>query len=345
MDLIKNFYRNNEKSLEKISNLVISDSDIGRIKYWLNNMRFYDDSIDYLQFTKILGKIFNELGISKGDLSNFKTDKTRFSNDTFNKVGSFSFNYCDSNNGTFEKKNMVTCYACNELVLFNGYYNDEPIIKIDNGNTSFYYSFCGDEIFLIKYEIKLKDDNVLVRDIFNDKVIFNFDGLNSCFIIQIDGIKELNNEMLLVDYLRNLTYPYDMVDVYNKLCEISIGNDLSKYSLISLNEYKRISNDWKVINSISVSNGEINNVVRTVGDKTISCDGNGNWNYVLEDNNITLSISSGNKTICNIVAKNDDIFDDYIKDLFSYDVNVARSEVNDFKVKIRRKLGLDSKIR
>lgn len=341
MDLIKNFYKKDKDMV--VSNLDINHEDVEDIIYWLKNMRFYDDDIDYSRFNLNLLKICNELGISDMNLLKFRGNKTRFNNDSFYKIGSFSFNYSDSDK--VDRKNVITCYGCNELVLYNGHYNEEPIIKVSNGDTSFYYSIGDWELSLVKYETKLKDGSVLTRDYLNEKIMFSFDGLDSCFNICVDGINELNNEMIFVDYLRKLNYPYDIVEVYNKLCEISIGNELDKYSMISLNEYRKDNNRWKLLNSIEIANGEINNVLRTVNDKTISCDGDGNWSYILEDEDVTLSISSGDKTIFNIVAKNDMIIDDYVNDFLNYDVGVARKEANDFKVKIRRKLGFDGKNR
>lgn len=340
MDLIKNFY---SKGNSNNNNLVIEEKYMDKIGYWLNNMRFYDDIIEYSYFVSCLTKICKELGINIGNLVRFRSNKTRFNNDSFNKVGSFSFNYSD--NDKVNKKNVITCYGCNELNLFNGLYNEEPIIKISDEKSTFYYAIGDWRLSLIKYETRLNDDSVLTRDYLYDKVIFSIAGLDSCFVIQIDGINELNNEDVFVEYLRKLSYPYDMVEVYNKLCEISIGKRLGKYSNIALNEYRKEDNKYNLINSIVISNGKIKNVLRTVNDKTISCDGDGNWNYVLMDKDVTLSVSSGDKTTFNIVAMNDTVIDEYVNGYLNYDVGVARREADEFKVKMRKKLGFDGKNR
>ena len=334
MNLIKNFYR---KDSNMNSNLLIEEKNLNDIQYCLEHMRFYDDTLEYPHFISCLIKICNQLGIADSKFLKYRNNKTRFSNDTFYSVGSFTFNY--SNTDKVDRKNVITCYACNELKLFDGQYNEEPIIKVSNEDTSFYYAIGDSELCLVKYEVKLKNDQILTRDFFNDKVMFSFSGLNNCFTIQVEGIIELNNELLFVEYLKGLNNPYDIVNVYNKLCEISIGNELDKYPMISLTEYKKSVNNWKMLNSISIKNGQIDNVIRTSNGKTISCDGKGNWSYVLEDKDVTLSISSSDKTTFNIVAKNDDTIDEYVNGLLKHDVGVARKEANDFKVRIKRKLG------
>ena len=115
MDLIKNFYKKDKDMV--VSNLDINHEDVEDIIYWLKNMRFYDDDIDYSRFNLNLLKICNELGISDMNLLKFRGNKTRFNNDSFYKIGSFSFNYSDSDK--VDRKNVITCYGCNELVLYN----------------------------------------------------------------------------------------------------------------------------------------------------------------------------------------------------------------------------------
>ena len=102
---------------------------------------------------------------------------------------------------------------------------------------------------------------------------------------------------------------------------------------------------WKNINSVTIKNGKIDSIIRTIGNKTITCYGNGNWNYVLNDENVTFKINFGKTLRYGIETNNDSAMDDYTDSLLKYDVSTARREVEDTKRLVREKFGLDVKKR
>lgn len=287
--------------------------------------------------------LFNALGIGRYgeiELSNIKIGSSKYN---ASKEGYCSLDYLvDSHE--YKEGNMIAYYSSGEL------YNFYSGIKLSSGNESI-CCLMNHGLHIQQYSIRINKDVTLTREYYKDEVLFMFEGLSKRLVIrvkkpisiEIDTDYELVNEVKFLDYLKVLTYPYDMVEIYNKLCEISLGSDVSIYPEIIVCELSNTLSGWKDTNLISIKNGEIDSIIRTSGDKKISFDGNGNWNYMMSDENVMFTISSSDKISCSIETKNDKEMDDYTERLFRYDINTARSEVVAAKRLIREKIGLGCK--
>lgn len=122
-------------------------------------------------------------------------------------------------------------------------------------------------------------------------VTFNLRNGDYCFAISVDRPEnvnvpslrdytfELKNEDKIQEYLLGLEFPFDINEVYKKICEMSAGfND--QYSDYSFKVEKQLDKrKSKITDLVSVSNGRLNKFVVTKGERTISVDGEGNWSY------------------------------------------------------------------
>ena len=114
----------------------------------------------------------------------------------------------------------------------------------------------------------------------------------------------LENEDELIQYLSSLSLPIDIVEVFKKVRELSLGNDLSKYPNILIRMFKSVENKEVETDVIEICNGKVKQIKKTQDNKTISFDENGNWTFddasisVMKDKekikfSITTSFSDG----------------------------------------------------
>lgn len=87
---------------------------------------------------------------------------------------------------------------------------------------------------------------------------------------------KLENEEGLISYLVNLIPPFNLIDIYNNICEISLLDDISKYIEI----YLEVSKKDKIIDLIHLRNGDIERFGITYNDgRSLFLNGDGSWEY------------------------------------------------------------------
>ena len=124
------------------------------------------------------------------------------------------------------------------------------------------------DIDYMGYNLKFK----VVRP--NDMVlpIFDEDGRYARY--------KLENEDGLISYLVNLIPPFNLVDVYNNICEISLLDDISKYREV----YLEVSKKDKIIDLIHFMNGELERFGITYSDgKSLFLNRDNSWEYYYSD--------------------------------------------------------------
>ena len=352
MNLIEKVYENNSVVLEENSPFVYFNDlgDIDKLMSFLKYARSFDTDLSYEEMDANLVKLFGKLGFGLNDsicLHNMKIGSSKYN---VNQEGYCEFNY-SVNTLEYEKGNIIGYYSSSELFDGTERYSTYPGVKLSSGNESLYYT-VGTGPYIRKYSIKLNEEVTLIREYSNDEAFFMFEGIENTFIIRVKkplskivtGNYVLDNELELVNYLRSLS-SYDMVEIYNKLREISLGEDVSKYPEIFICESIKKENIFEDVNSVCIKNGDVDSIVRTVGDREITCYGNGNWSYMLSDENITFRINSGKTLRYGIETKSDKSMDEYTDTLLKYDVGTARREVEDTKRLVREKFGLSVKKR
>lgn len=89
----------------------------------------------------------------------------------------------------------------------------------------------------------------------------------------------LKNEEQLKKYLLGLSLPFDICEVYKRICEISLGS-AGKYPKISLNVTRNIDKNNNITtDNITLEGGKLKSFIITKDGKTISIDNKGNWAY------------------------------------------------------------------
>ena len=216
-------------------------------------------------------------------------------------------------------------------------YRDYEFIK-NNFNTnkkSFMLSIDNREICgLDKYYVRNYYQNMACFEIKDKNYEFVFDfgdisGRDDTDVIVVD------NEDKLSEYLCNLEFPVDVIEVYKNI--VSICNmDFSKYTFF---EIKCIPN--KVSSKADVlelRNGEFRELKITRDGKRICLNCYDVWEYEMVENDslVRLSMNSSNNNVSyKVSGMNNGQIDDYTKGLLEYDISVVRSEIEDTKKLVR----------
>lgn len=348
MDLIKRIYRGKNENLEQNNTTVLFDemSTMEKVMNFLSDVHYLDTDLYIPEVVYNFSEIFNrlEIGLDQGIfLQNIQIGSSRYN---MLDNGYCSFNYSLGNTIESNDDNTITYYSSNEL--FPGEkYAIYPGVKLSSGNESLYYS-VGSVPILRQYSIKLNEELTLIREYSQDEVLFTIRGINRDVVIRIkkpiskvvENDYLLDNEILVLDYLKTLTNDYDVIDVYIKLCELSLGKDVSVFQEIKIYDSVKKGNKYFDNNLISIKNGNIESLVRTIGDKTITLFGNGNWIYELSDEFVDFRIDSGKTMKYHIETKSERDMDDYTDGLLRYDINNAKREVEETRELVRRRCKL-----
>lgn len=340
MDLIKKIYNQKDVNInmDKLE-LIISNLDEDKFSTILRSTYLFDSDLNYLEVKDRIALLFMKLGASSKDyvlLGDMMTYSSRFN---AKKVGSINFNYLFNDSGYLD--NSITYYLNGEL--FDG--NDKRAfaagIKINDGTTSLYYSVGHSKSYLVKYEVRVGNGIILTREFSNNEVFFIFESIDRRFMIKIDRKNDdnnfiLDNEEKLLEYLTNVS-SYDIDKIYDKLCEISLGMDTSKYSEITLCESIEVGSKWKEINLLVLRKGNMHEFVRTSGNKVITINQFGDWKYTLDDEITEISLDNSDVVNYNITSCSEEVMNDYMDNLFKYDISQAKNEVDNVKRLIREK--------
>jgi len=149
---------------------------------------------------------------------------------------------------------------------------------------------------------------------------------------------KLNNEEDLVSYLISLDYPLSVIDVYNDIKRISLG-DVNEYPRLLLKiSKKNLKLGNKVTDLIHINNGVLDNFGISVNGRVIMLDKDGNWSYESDDNSSSIKISldeNTNKINYNICVNNYENLDN-VKLLVESNMNDANMIVSDTKRLVRK---------
>ena len=353
MNLIKRIYEDRSDNIEEHEKTIVLFDEIETMKklvQFLSDAYCFDTDLYFPEVELNIQQIFSRLGIgldSSVFLRNIKFGASKYDE---SKNGCCEFNYSLNGDSLDNREDKtITYYLSNEL--FSGEkYAICPAVKLSSGNESLYYS-VGSVPVIRQYSIKLNEEVTLIREYSKDEVLFIIEGKTNHLVIKVkkpvskvvENNYQLDNEMLLLDYLKTLTESYDVMDVYNKLCELSLGNDISMYQEITVCESVKTEYGFCDSNLVSIKNGNIDCVVRTIGDKTITLSGNGNWSYVLSDEFVNFRINSGKTLKYRIETKSEKEMDDYTDGLLRYDVSTAKQEVENTRELVRKRCRLEDK--
>jgi len=233
---------NNDKDVKKI----VKAKNNG-VKYVANKTELVE-IYNWMNIVGLSEYSFSELLLELG----FDKDRVMFFELVFNgddKI-SLSFQYSDE----LDERNRIDLYKTPEYRRSSGF-NDTYQMKIYNNDYErvYYIYKNSSRIAVSKIEDYIKediDDKTYMRRIYDDG--FRITIKKNMFYNEIrlvcekDGIKEVDNEIELKEYLLNLDDSVRVNEVYKKICEISLGNEID-YKKINLTLYK----GEKIVGSIS----------------------------------------------------------------------------------------------
>lgn len=147
---------------------------------------------------------------------------------------------------------------------------------------------------------------------------------------------KLPNYKKLRKYFSNLDFSLSILDIYKGICEISLGDDTSKYSYVDLRKIKcnenELDDDFKITDMIQLQDGQLFTVIITRNGRQVYLNNEGRClcdtkRAQVEFSTFRTSIINFNSRVmpkCNI--------GDYTDELAYEDMNSARVEV----VKVRK---------
>lgn len=234
------------------------------------------------------------------------------------------------------------CYILkDEIIKYNNVilncYNPSTLKKNINSSLEYIFDDSYEKISVISDGI----EKSYLRNYSNDKVDINVSYNDYRFYLEVYygagfSTRKLDNEKELMKYLVGLTFPISIVDVYKKICEISLG-DVSKYSRIVI-RCCNVKDNVKETDLIVLEDGNFGEFGITKNDKTIFIDKYGNYTYRMSDltTDVEISISSDDRTKCEISTKDGNCMDEYIDSLLVVtDINDARYEKEETKKLVR----------
>ena len=199
----------------------------------------------------------------------------------------------------------------------------------------------GNGIKMVGYDMDLTNDVLYRRSLFSnmadvsidkDEYSIHISASNVANIPVDDSSYELDNENLLMNYLSSLNFPVNIIEVYKKICEISLGN-IDEYRNFSLTITKIINStgEEKVTDTINLTNGKLEQFKITREGKSISIDKFGVWNYetVIDHNLVSVSYIDDYDEDFGYISSNG-----YMQEFDSFK-NVVSEEVSDVKRKVR----------
>ena len=153
-----------------------------------------------------------------------------------------------------------------------------------------YYEYCfknGETILrLANYTNKLDSGINITRYLFETTflMIIKKDDMELCVSItpnnshiDWDSNFRMKNDRELEEYINSLIFPINIVEVYKRICEISIEK-IEDYSKFKISVVKKIDNKKEELyDKICLKNGELDNFTITRDGKTISLNSDNAW--------------------------------------------------------------------
>lgn len=216
-------------------------------------------------------------------------------------------------------------------------------------------SEVGVRIIPVREELKYADGVTYTRELDRErvKIIVSYD----TYKLQVDVTKpnylelpmydsngeylryRLNNEEKVFEYLNNflpILAKGDIVSVYKKICEISLGEDISIYPEILL----KFSYEDKVTDLIHLKNGELERFGVTLLKlgRTLFLNKDGSFTYEINDVdnlfNIVMTVNNDGKTNYNIEI-NEDSNIEMIGELIKEDTDTVKKNVVNIRKLVR----------
>lgn len=208
----------------------------------------------------------------------------------------------DKDNLTF-KLNVGSKESYDVRLRWGDFFDFYPEFEMKGKDFSKTYVLSENEdaskLRLDKYS--LTDNNTMVsRELSIVAAYFGWQSDDNFLSINIGNLRPnvgsifyLENEDALMQYLLSLSLPIDIVEVFKKVRELSLGDDLSKYSEILIKVFKSEENKEIETDVIEICYGKVRQIKKTQDNKTISFDENGNWTF----ENPSLSVIKGDGKI------------------------------------------------
>lgn len=184
------------------------------------------------------------------------------------------------------------CRMCISNLMEDGY----PIIRMDRNSNGceFSYQVVVDGLEGISLNMckrsELVDNKIYTYELSKEWIEYTITDFEYTlefrvakpirFISNFGGYKryDVNNQDKLFNYFISLDFKQSIFDIYKKICEISIGNDVSKYSFIDLRLKKCVYDDEvledKVTDLIYLEDGELISLIVTNDNKQVWYDKN-----------------------------------------------------------------------
>lgn len=216
----------------------------------------------------------------------------------------FSFNCHFNNSGN----------DANISLRWGNMLDDGPEFIIDYQNESKTYEYWAEtekkptRLVLQQYTIKnTENGNSCFRYLSPYNVSFTLQNGEYSLSIDIDrpeSIKadvfsdytfRIKNEEELNQYLLGLSFPFEINEVYKKICEISIDS-IVEYPNFNLEVKRKMDKKTnKITDMVSLNHGQLKKFIITKGERTIAIDSDEKWSYVSPK----LSVSQNDKVDIN----------------------------------------------
>ena len=303
-----------------------------------NNHVYYEikDWLDVNEYevNRFMRIIFDRLGYTEDD---FIIINSCYLDDDLNKYLEFEVNGLDTK----------------RIRIFNDIENNYPCIKLerDGNKREFYYQVIisgmnNIDLNMYKYG-DIINDRIYNYELSKEWVEYRLEdgeyslefrvSKPSSRISEFGGYRkyEIDNQKEFIKYLVNLDFSKSMLDVYKDICEISIGNDMSKYNLIDLRLSRYVCDNNGVIENrltdmFHFEDGKLVSLIISKDNKQIWYDGNTDCaSYIYDSDLMQLNITEYTKNMSNCInerlnCKSDEIINVNI-------IDDARNEINSVK--------------
>lgn len=318
-----------------------------------NNKRYFPNVV--IDGYNVEYEIINWLGIQEYEIN--RCMRVLLSRLGYNEDDFISIDrcYCCDDGYMYLELN-VNGGVVNRIGIFNNREDNYPCIKLDKDENGreFYYQVVIDginNVYLNMYRYSdINNDRIYNYELSREWVEYRIeDGEYSLEFrlskpvskkSEFGGYRkyEINNQGEFVNYLVSLDFSKSILDIYKDICEISIGSDMSKYSLIDLRLNRYVcDNDGIIENRLTdmlyFEDGRLVSLIISKDNKQISYDGCfDSASYVYDSDMIQMNVSEFSNNRVNNVSerlryKNDEYLD---SDMNCY-VDDARSEISNVK--------------
>lgn len=258
----------------------------------------------------------------------------------YNKEDSLLEYYYSVNNSEINIDNYIK-------ISYGAFLESASSLDIYNGDDYKKYEFIYNNFdsdkksFVLSIDKKEIDNNgkCYIRDYYANMACFEVKNDNYDFVFNFgnmssfDDINSLvvNNEDKLYEYLYNLEFPIDVIDVYKNIVNIC-NMDFSKYTFFVIKCYPK--GNVSKVDLLGLCNGKFSELKMTKDGKRICLNCYDVWEYKKNNDNFSVKFcmnSSNNNVSYNVSGLNDKVVDSYTLGLLKSDINSARCEIEDTK--------------